>query len=46
MLGHENINVHLNTPYHKGFESIMIMHFFVYNDEFYQFKYGILPFSQ
>ena len=45
MLDHENINVHLNTPYHKGLESNYDHAFLcIPIDEFYQFKYGILPY--
>ena len=45
MLDHENINVYLNTPYYKGLESHYDHAFLcIPIDEFYQFKYGILPY--
>ncbi|KGF96687.1 UDP-galactopyranose mutase [Prochlorococcus marinus str. MIT 9201] len=45
MLDHKNINVNLNTSYHKGLE-FQYDHAFlcIPIDEFYQFKYGKLPY--
>ena len=45
MLEHKNINVHLNTSYHRGLESKYDHAFLcIPIDEFYQFKYGVLPY--
>ena len=45
MLDHKNINLQLNTPYHRGLESKYDHAFLcIPIDEFYQFKYGVLPY--
>ena len=45
MLDHKNIKIHLSTPYHIGLESKYEHAFLCLPiDEFYQFKYGVLPY--
>ena len=45
MLEHKNIEVHLNTPFNKGMESYFYHSFLsIPIDEYYNFKYGKLPY--